>query len=255
MQRLLTSTLLGFSLVNSVFSFTPGFPYGSEKVRGVSLGGWLVLEVCTQSCRYISFNDILAPSRGLLPASLTTLETVPSLTNGRSVNIRITAPRSVFSRTTGTPGSPKATLLPLLLQGMELHQVLPLLLTGLIVLRLNHVRLPIGYWAFEVGSGEPFIQGQLPYLQQAIQWAGNYGLKLIIDLHGAPGSQNGFVHHIVHLTSYLIIFLTDTITLATECHTPLGNQTKLISIGLTKSSKRLPPWLLTSQTLCPSSHP
>ena len=24
---------------------TPGFPYGSEKVRGVNLGGWLVLEV------------------------------------------------------------------------------------------------------------------------------------------------------------------------------------------------------------------
>jgi glucan 1,3-beta-glucosidase len=59
--------------------------------------------------------------------------------------------------------------------------------------RLNHVRIPIGYWAFEVGPGEPYIQGQLPYLETAIQWAGNYGLKVIIDLHGAPGSQNGFV--------------------------------------------------------------
>jgi hypothetical protein len=27
-------------------SFSPGFPYGSQRVRGVSLGGWLVLEVC-----------------------------------------------------------------------------------------------------------------------------------------------------------------------------------------------------------------
>ena len=26
-------------------SFNPSFPYGSEKVRGVNLGGWLVLEV------------------------------------------------------------------------------------------------------------------------------------------------------------------------------------------------------------------
>ena len=26
--------------------FNPGFPYGSEPVRGVNLGGWLVLEVC-----------------------------------------------------------------------------------------------------------------------------------------------------------------------------------------------------------------
>ena len=26
--------------------FNPGFSYGSEPVRGVNLGGWLVLEVC-----------------------------------------------------------------------------------------------------------------------------------------------------------------------------------------------------------------
>jgi len=27
-------------------SFMPGFPYGSQTVRGVNLGGWLVIEVC-----------------------------------------------------------------------------------------------------------------------------------------------------------------------------------------------------------------
>ena len=58
-------------------------------------------------------------------------------------------------------------------------------------IRLNHVRIPIGYWAFEVGAGEPYISGQLPYLQKAVTWAGNHGLKVIVDLHGAPGSQNG----------------------------------------------------------------
>ncbi|KAF8983682.1 glycoside hydrolase superfamily [Cyathus striatus] len=57
---------------------------------------------------------------------------------------------------------------------------------------LNHVRLPIGYWAFDVSRGEPFIQGQLPYLHKAVQWAQNHNLKIIIDLHGVPGSQNGF---------------------------------------------------------------
>jgi len=57
---------------------------------------------------------------------------------------------------------------------------------------LNHVRVPIGYWAFEVGPGEPYIQGQLPYLQNAVTWAGQNGLKVIVDLHGAPGSQNGY---------------------------------------------------------------
>ena len=31
---------------NSQHPFSPGFPYGSQPVRGVNLGGWLVLEVC-----------------------------------------------------------------------------------------------------------------------------------------------------------------------------------------------------------------
>ena len=58
--------------------------------------------------------------------------------------------------------------------------------------RLNHVRIPIGYWAFDVQPGEPYITGQQSYLVQAIAWAQTYNLKVIIDLHGAPGSQNGY---------------------------------------------------------------
>jgi len=44
LRRLLAS--LGvLSLIPAVLSLSLGFPYGSEKVRGVNLGGWLVLEV------------------------------------------------------------------------------------------------------------------------------------------------------------------------------------------------------------------
>jgi len=32
-------------LLPATFGLNLGFPYGSEKVRGVNLGGWLVLEV------------------------------------------------------------------------------------------------------------------------------------------------------------------------------------------------------------------
>ena len=44
-QMLLCGSLVSFALafLSSVSAFTPGFPYGSQKVRGVSLGGWLVL--------------------------------------------------------------------------------------------------------------------------------------------------------------------------------------------------------------------
>ncbi|CAG8973961.1 hypothetical protein HYALB_00010081 [Hymenoscyphus albidus] len=57
---------------------------------------------------------------------------------------------------------------------------------------LNHVRIPVGSWAFHPVDGEPYVQGQLPYLDRAIQWARNAGLRVMLDVHGAPGSQNGF---------------------------------------------------------------
>lgn len=34
-----------FYLFPSIAALTFGFPYGFQKVRGVNLGGWLVLEV------------------------------------------------------------------------------------------------------------------------------------------------------------------------------------------------------------------
>lgn len=36
------------------------------------------------------------------------------------------------------------------------------------------------------------MQGAAPYIDRAITWARTTGLKVWIDLHGAPGSQNGF---------------------------------------------------------------
>ncbi|KAI9612087.1 hypothetical protein H4Q26_008178 [Puccinia striiformis f. sp. tritici PST-130] len=47
---------------------------------------------------------------------------------------------------------------------------------------LNHVRIPIGYWAFDVSGGEPYVQGQFDYLLQAVGWSRNAGLKVLIDL-------------------------------------------------------------------------
>ncbi len=54
---------------------------------------------------------------------------------------------------------------------------------------LNHVRVPIGYWAFDTSGGEPFINGQVDYLWKAVRWAKHHGLKLVIDLHGQSKVQ------------------------------------------------------------------
>lgn len=54
---------------------------------------------------------------------------------------------------------------------------------------LNSVRIPVPYFIF--GDREPFI-GCISELDKAFNWAEKYGLSILIDLHTAPGGQNGF---------------------------------------------------------------
>lgn len=60
---------------------------------------------------------------------------------------------------------------------------------------LNAVRIPVGWWiASDPTPPWPYVGGSLHALDNAFSWAQKYGLKIIIDLHAAPGSQNGFQH-------------------------------------------------------------
>ncbi|PIL31368.1 hypothetical protein GSI_06067 [Ganoderma sinense ZZ0214-1] len=153
-----TSVLLAL-LAHSVLGDSPihpSFPYGSSKVRGVNLGGWLVLEPWI----------------------------TPSLFDNTGNN-------GIVDEWTFAQFQDRSTAQSALQQHWDTwiteQDFIDIAAAG-----LNHVRVPIGYWAFDVGSGEPYISGQLPYLQKAVGWARNHGLKVIVDLHGAPGSQNGF---------------------------------------------------------------
>ncbi len=52
--------------------------------------------------------------------------------------------------------------------------------------------LPISYWSVPIGQDTgPYVTGAWPYILQALEWANNHGIYIILDLHGAPNSQNG----------------------------------------------------------------
>ena len=68
---------------------------------------------------------------------------------------------------------------------------------------LNAVRIPVGYWIFGPRFGYPyhytfqnclypFVNGGIEILDKAFDWAEKYNLNIVIDLHTAPGCQNGF---------------------------------------------------------------
>ena len=56
-------------------------------------------------------------------------------------------------------------------------------------LGLNLVRLPLPYFIF--GDRDPFIGG-IEYVDRAFNWAEAYEIQILLDLHTAPDSQNGF---------------------------------------------------------------
>lgn len=60
---------------------------------------------------------------------------------------------------------------------------------------INTVRIPVGWWiARDPNPPAPFIAGSLAALDKAFSWAQAFKIKCIIDLHAAPGSQNGMEH-------------------------------------------------------------
>lgn len=62
----------------------------------------------------------------------------------------------------------------------------------------NSVRLPIGYWNV---IEDPYlryapsqVETSLQFIDHAFEWAEKYKLTILVDFHGAPGSQNGIDH-------------------------------------------------------------
>lgn len=66
---------------------------------------------------------------------------------------------------------------------------------------IDTVRIPVGHWIFGGGYPyhrcygtlrHPYVAGGVEVLDRAFGWADELGLRVIVDLHAAPGGQNGF---------------------------------------------------------------
>lgn len=123
-----------------------------QQMRGVNLGGWLVLE------RWIT------PS--LFAGTDATDEYTLCGQHRELAEERIEQHRSAFIT--------QQTIADIATRG------------------LDTVRLPVGHWLF--GKSEPYIAGADTYVDQLFEWCDEYGIGVILDIHGAPGSQNGWDH-------------------------------------------------------------
>lgn len=59
----------------------------------------------------------------------------------------------------------------------------------------DHVRIPYSYWAITTYDGDPYVkQISWRYLLRGIEYARQCGIRVNLDLHALPGSQNGWNH-------------------------------------------------------------
>ncbi|KXG47045.1 Glycoside hydrolase, superfamily [Penicillium griseofulvum] len=159
MSKLAEKSLLGLSLLAALVHASPAvslnFDYGVNKIRGVNLGGWLVLEPWITPSIFEAAGESAVDEWSLC------------------ATLGAEKCRSVLSDHWSS-----------FITADDLQQIRS---AG-----MNHVRIPVGYWALKHLDGDPYVNGQLEHLDQAIGWARSAGLKVMLDLHGAPGSQNGF---------------------------------------------------------------
>lgn len=123
-----------------------------EQMRGVNLGGWLVLE------KWITpsvFDGMVAQDEYSL-----------SVEAPATAEQRIRLHRKTFFT--------KETIQHVAARG------------------LNTVRVPVGHWLFD--TDRPYVSGGDHHLEQLFEWCEEYSIGVILDVHAAPGSQNGWDH-------------------------------------------------------------
>lgn len=137
----------------------PWGDYGARPARGVNLGGWLSIEP------FIS----------------------PSLFDSYDLSQGVVDEYSL----TKTLGKKAAEVL-------EKHYATFITeddFKAIAAAGLDHLRIPFSYWVVAVYDDDPFVfRVSWRYLLRGIEWARKYGLRIKLDLHGLPGSQNSWNH-------------------------------------------------------------
>jgi glucan 1,3-beta-glucosidase len=132
--------------------------YGKVPIRGVNVGGWLVIE------------PFITPSLFNYPASARVVDEYTM-----SQKLGNSAARTV-----------------------EQHYATFISKKDFANIRaagFDHVRIPYPYWAVETYPGDPYVPKiAWRYLLRAIEWCRENGLRVNLDLHSVPGSQNGWTH-------------------------------------------------------------
>ncbi|KAL7414386.1 glycoside hydrolase superfamily [Mrakia frigida] len=138
--------------------------WGEDIIHGVNLGGWLVLEPFICPGIFEQWRASTSPGAAAI---------VDEYTLSAAMGANLTAAMTEHYETFITE-----------------RDFMEIAAAG-----LNFVRIPIGFWAIETMGDETFLpRVSWTYFLKAISWARKYGIRINLDLHALPGSQNGWNH-------------------------------------------------------------
>lgn len=133
--------------------------YATLPARGVNLGGWLSLE------------PFITPSLFDYDSSLGIIDEYTLVTHLGAASAKSTLEKHYATFVT------EQTFIDIAAAG------------------LDHVRIPYSYWAVTTYDSDPYVyRTSWRYLLRGIEWARKHGLRINLDLHALPGSQNGWNH-------------------------------------------------------------
>lgn len=136
------------------------FKYGKTPIRGVNVGGWLNLEPFISP----SFFENWGSRDGVVDEWTLLTKLGPA-----KAKSSLEEHYSAFIT--------KQTFIDIRAAGMD------------------HVRFPFGYWIVQIYDDDAYLpQVAWRYLLRGIEYCRQNGLRVNLDLHGAPGSQNGWNH-------------------------------------------------------------
>jgi glucan 1,3-beta-glucosidase len=136
------------------------FQYGTMPIRGVNLGGWLSIEPW------------------ITPSFFSSYSTRDGVVDEWTLTSKLGPTRA------------KTQLEEHYSKWIREQDLIDIQAAG-----IDHVRIPYSYWAITTYDGDPYVpKVSWRYLLRVIEWCRKHGLRVNLDLHGAPGSQNGWNH-------------------------------------------------------------
>lgn len=129
---------------------------------------------------------------------------------------------------------------------------------------INTVRLPIGYWNLgpDFCQDTPYAavadvyQNSWPRIVRTINMAASVGIGVLVDLHGAPGSQNGQQHSGISDGATNLFdnsnYINQTIAVLTYLMQELAWVTNVVGIQVLNEPQNVPSLPDFCESLCPS---